>query len=58
MVWSLLDFERAANLAQQQNVPDRGVAKEFLLAKNLGVGKFRSALSDHRVAFFDGEKAK
>ena len=37
---------------------DGGVAEEFLLAENLGVGKLRSALGDGRVAFFDLEEAE
>src|SRR5580698_1123313 len=31
--------ESAANLAQQQHILDGGVAEEFFLAKNFGVGK-------------------
>ena len=36
----------------------RGVAEEFLLAENLGVGKLRAAGGDGRVAFFDIQEAE
>ena len=53
-----LGFERADDLAQQQDVLERGVAEQLLLPQDFGVGELGAAGGDGGVAFFDLEEAE
>src|SRR6185437_14473523 len=51
-----LEFERAADLAEQQDVRLRGIAEKLLLPQDFGVGELLAGGSDDRITFFDVEE--
>ena len=57
-VWSLLASRARRIWRSSRTLLDGGVAEEFLLAEDFGVGELRAARRDGRVAFFDVEEAE
>ena len=57
-VWSLLASRARRIWRSSSTLVEGGVAEEFLLAEDFGVGEFGAGLGDGDVAFLDLEEAE